>query len=44
LLTAGLSPAPRRSGPSWRKFLRRQAASVLACDFFTVETITLRGW
>jgi putative transposase len=44
LLTAGLSPAPRRSGPSWRKFLRQQAASVLACDFFTVETITLRGW
>ena len=35
-------PAPRRSGPSWRQFLRRQAASMLACDFFTVETISLR--
>ena len=42
LLTAGSGPAPRRSGPRWRQFLRRQAASMLACDFFTVETISLR--
>src|SRR5712691_34551 len=42
LLAAGLRPAPRRAGPSWRDFLRQQAASMLACDFFTVETITLR--
>jgi transposase InsO family protein len=42
LLTAGLEPAPRRAGPSWRDFLRQQAASMLACDFFTVETISLR--
>src|SRR5207247_11294598 len=27
---------------SWPAFLRRQAASLLACDFFTVETVTLR--
>src|SRR2546422_3100363 len=44
LLAAGLPPAPRRDGPSWREFLRQQAASVLACDFFTVETITLRRY
>jgi transposase InsO family protein len=44
LLAAGLTPAPRRSGPSWREFPRQQAASVLACDFFTVETITLRRY
>jgi transposase InsO family protein len=44
LLAAGLKPAPRRTGPSWRQFLRQQAASVLACDFFTVETITLRRY
>jgi transposase InsO family protein len=44
LLAAGLTPAPRRIGPSWRQFLRQQAASVLACDFFTVETITLRRY
>jgi putative transposase len=42
LLTAGSGPAPRRSGPSWRQFLRQQAATMLACDFFTVETISLR--
>jgi hypothetical protein len=28
--------------PSWRDFLRQQAASMIACDFFTVETISLR--
>jgi putative transposase len=44
LVAAGLTPAPRRSGPSWREFLRQQAASMLACDFFTVETITLRRY
>jgi transposase InsO family protein len=42
LLANGLGPAPRRSGPSWRQFLRQQAATMLACDFFTVETISLR--
>jgi putative transposase len=42
LLAAGLKPAPRRSGPSWREFLHRQAASMVACDSFTVETISLR--
>jgi putative transposase len=44
LLAAGLTPAPRRSGPSWREFLRQQAATVLACDFFTVETISMRRY
>src|SRR5437867_10223674 len=42
LLANRLGPAPRRSGPSWQQFLRQQAASMLACDFFTVETISLR--
>jgi putative transposase len=42
LLANRLGPAPRRSGPSWQQFLRQQAASMLACDFFTVETLTLR--
>jgi putative transposase len=42
LASAGLEPAPRRHAVSWPLFLRRQAASLLACDFFTVETVTLR--
>jgi hypothetical protein len=42
LAWAGLEPAPRRHAVSWPAFLRRQGASVLACDFFTVETVTLR--
>jgi transposase InsO family protein len=44
LLAAGLTPAPRRTGPSWREFLRQQAATVLACDFFAVETISFRRY
>src|SRR5262245_22864601 len=44
LLAAGLEPAPRRTGPSWRELLRQQASSTLACDFFTVETLTLRRY
>jgi transposase InsO family protein len=42
LTSAGLEPAPRRGAVSWPAFLRQQAASMLACDFFTVETVALR--
>jgi transposase len=42
LLEAGLQPAPERTRSSWRAFLRAQGASVLACDFLTVETAFLR--
>jgi putative transposase len=42
LRAAGLEPAPRRDGPSWSEFLRAQADGILACDFFTVETVCLR--
>ena len=38
----GIGPAPRRDGPSWSEFLRSQAEGIIACDFFTVETIWLR--
>jgi putative transposase len=29
-------------GPSWRDFLRQHAETVLAADFFTVDTVWLR--
>jgi transposase InsO family protein len=38
----GLDPAPRRAHVSWRSFLRQQAAGIVACDFFTVDTVFLR--
>jgi putative transposase len=38
----GVPPAPRRAAVSWRAFLHAHAAGVLACDFFTVETIRLQ--
>jgi putative transposase len=37
----GLDPAPRPT-TTWRGFLRQQAAGILACDFFTVDTVWLR--
>jgi putative transposase len=37
----GLGPAPR-SGPTWTEFLATQAKNMLATDFFTVDTVSLR--
>jgi transposase InsO family protein len=42
LVAARLGPAGARDGLSWRQFIRSQAQSVIACDFFTVDTISLR--
>jgi putative transposase len=42
LARAGLDPAGRRFGQSWRAFLRTQAAHMLACDFLTVDTVFVR--
>src|SRR6266545_2968328 len=39
---AGVDPAPRRSGPTWKQFLTAQAHAILACDFFTVDTVFLK--
>jgi len=39
---AGIDPAPRRSGPTWRQFLTAQAKAVLAVDFVHVDTVVLR--
>jgi len=38
----GIEPSPIRIGPTWAEFLRAQASSMLACDFFTVDTVLLR--
>jgi len=37
-----VDPSPMRTGPSWNEFLRSQASSALACDFFTVDTVLLK--
>jgi len=42
LRAAGIDPAPRRSGPTWRQFLHAQAAGVLAVDYQHVDTVLLR--
>src|ERR671916_440279 len=39
---AGLDPAPRRSGPTWRQFLTAQAKAVVAVGFLHVDTVFLR--
>ena len=42
LKRAGIDPAPRRTGPTWTQFLSAQAKTMLACDFFTVDTVFLK--
>src|ERR671911_639441 len=39
---AGLDPAPRRAGPSWRQFLSAQAHAILAVDCAHVDTVFQR--
>jgi hypothetical protein len=35
------APAPRRTGPTWKQFLALQAKTVIATDFFHVDTVLL---
>jgi putative transposase len=42
LKEAGVEPSPRRVEQSWAEFLRQQAASILECDFLTVDTLFLK--
>jgi putative transposase len=41
LRSAGIDPAPRRDGPTWRQFLHAQAGGILAVDFLHVDTVAL---
>ena len=42
LHAAGIDPAPRRTGPSWRQFLHAQAAGIVAVDFLHADTVLLK--
>jgi putative transposase len=42
LTAAGIDPAPRRGGPTWREFRTAQAEANIACDFLYVDLIDLR--
>jgi hypothetical protein len=42
LKDAGVDLAPGRSGQSWRAFLQSQAKTILAVDFFHVDTVFLK--
>jgi transposase InsO family protein len=44
LKNAGVEPAPGRASDSWATFLRSQAAGIVACDFFCVDTVLLRRY
>jgi hypothetical protein len=35
-------PSTRRFGPTWAEFLDAQAKDLIACDFFSVDTVLLR--
>jgi putative transposase len=42
LEAGGIDPAPCRTGPTWTQFLSTQAKTMLACDFFSVDTVFFR--
>ncbi|MFT9474738.1 integrase core domain-containing protein [Streptomyces sp. Mo3] len=39
LTAAGIDPAPRRTGPTWREFLTNQAEGIITADFFHLDTV-----
>jgi putative transposase len=39
---AGIGPAPRRTGLTWKQFLTAQTRGILAADFAHVDTVLLR--
>jgi hypothetical protein len=39
LLTAGIPPSAHRAGLSWKRFLAAHAQTLVAADFFSVDTV-----
>jgi Phage capsid family len=39
---AGINPAPNRHGQTWHAFVTAQAHTILAADFFHIDTVFLR--
>jgi putative transposase len=37
-----VEPSPRKSGPTWTELIAAQAKGLIACDFFSVDTVLLR--
>jgi len=44
LREAGLDPGPKRGEGSWSDFVQRHAATLCACDFISVRSMTTRGF
>jgi putative transposase len=42
LQDAGMRPAPRRIGPTWKQFLMAWARTIIATDFLRVDTVLLK--
>ena len=42
LRAAGIDPAPRHAGPTWRQFLHMQVAGIVAVDFLHVDSVLLK--
>src|SRR5262249_50031395 len=43
LKDAGLDPGPKRGEGTWDDFVKRHAATLWACDFLSVRSVTLTG-
>ncbi len=43
LRDAGIDPAPRRTGPTWKQFLTAQARGILAIDLVHADTVLFGG-
>ena len=39
----GIEPAPDRAEPTWDAFLKRHAATLWSCDYFTKRVLTVTG-